>query len=306
MNNYTKRDVTGILLLDKPINISSNAALQQVKRLFCARKAGHTGSLDPLATGMLPICYGEATKFSQYLLHADKIYHVTARLGIKTTTGDAEGAIIQTRPVPQLTQHQLEQILLKFTGDISQVPSMFSALKHKGQPLYKLARLGIEVPRAPRQITIHQLNLCEFSQDNIELQLRCSSGTYVRTLIEDIGEEIGCGGYVTSLRRLLVAPYHHEHTVGMDTIKQYADLGDWSSLERLLLPIDSALMEWPSLYLEANTVYYLRQGNAVVVPHAPTSGMMKLYTKDAQFLGVGEVDADGKVAPRRLIQTLTS
>lgn len=297
----SKRDITGILLLDKPAGISSNAALQQIKRLFNARKAGHTGSLDPLATGMLPICFGEATKFSQFLLHADKTYQVTAQLGAKTATGDAEGEIVQTREIPPLTPQKLEPILAQFRGVIQQIPSMYSALKHKGRPLYKLARQGIEVERPPRQITIYSLALCNLNGEEIELQLRCSSGTYVRTLIEDIGEALGCGAYVTALRRVQIDPYQVEQMVDLSTIQQCQQVNDLSALDNLLLPIDSALGQWPALYLEKNTAFYLQQGNAVVVPHAPASGMVRLYHKNNEFIGIGVIDEVGKVAPRRLL-----
>ena len=232
-----KRDVNGILLLDKPIGITSNAALQTVKRLYAAKKAGHTGSLDPLATGMLPICFGKATKISAQLLDADKTYQVTAQLGIKTATGDKEGEIIAEKPVATFTLSQMEKTLENFRGPIQQIPPMYSALKHQGQPLYKLARRGITIERLPRSVTIHQLDLINFADDVIELYVRCSKGTYIRTLIEDIGEALGCGAHVISLRRLTVAKFLEKNMITLDQVCNLQQ--QLEELDQYLLPFKS-------------------------------------------------------------------
>lgn len=214
------RNISGILLLDKPMGITSNAALQQVKRLFNACKAGHTGSLDPLATGVLPLCFGEATKFSQFLLDADKHYRARVRLGVTTDSGDADGKVLETKPVPEITDEALEQALDNYRGEITQVPSMFSALKVDGQPLYKLARQGVEVEREARPVTIYELEVQDRSGDELTLDVRCSKGTYVRTLAEDIGRELGCGAHVAGLRRLAAGPFKIEETVSIQQLEE--------------------------------------------------------------------------------------
>jgi tRNA pseudouridine55 synthase len=295
-----KLPIDGILLLDKATDISSNGALQQVKRLFNARKAGHTGSLDPLASGMLPICFGEATKFSQFLLDAHKHYFVTAKLGEKTSTGDAEGEIIETRPVSACSVAQLEQTLEKFRGPIEQIPSMYSALKHNGQPLYKLARQGIEVERKARAVTIHSLTLLHQTADTLTLTVHCSKGTYIRNLVEDIGETLGCGAHVAELRRLAVDPYLESQMIS------FAELEKVSPEARmaLLYPVHTLVRDYPKVSLAEASAFYLNQGQAVMVPHAPTSGFVSLYLntpQSEQFLGIGEVLDDGKITPRRLI-----
>jgi tRNA pseudouridine55 synthase len=291
--------VNGILLLDKPVGMTSNAALQVVKRLFRARKAGHTGSLDPLASGLLPICLGEATKVSAYLLDADKRYRVRVRLGVTTNTGDADGEVLETRPGTPFDADRLEAVLDGLRGEIDQVPPMYSALRHKGQRLYQLAREGIEVERAPRRITIHTLDLLAAGDDELELDVHCSKGTYVRTLAEDIGAALGCGAHVIALRRTGVGPYAEEGLLTLDTLRDEAEAGA-EALDIHLLPIVSALAHWPQVRLSSDTAYYLRQGQAVVVPKAPTSGWLCLFTDDGAFIGVGQVQEDGRVAPRRL------
>jgi len=293
------RPVSGILLLDKPLGVSSNHALQRVKRLFDARKAGHTGSLDPLADGMLPICLGDATKLSAYLLDADKHYRFRVRLGVTTATGDTEGDVLQTRPVPELTVADIEQVLAQFEGEIYQLPPMYSALKHKGKRLYELAREGVEVEREPRQIMIHALTLGEVDLPEFELQVHCSKGTYVRTLAEDIGERLGCGAHVVALRRTGVGPYTNFPMFTMERLEQTAAQGQ-SELDRLLLPIDTALGEWPAVTVGADSAFYMQQGQAVLVPKAPTEGWVRVYLGD-QFLAVGEVQDDGRIAPKRLM-----
>jgi tRNA pseudouridine55 synthase len=298
---HTKgRNVLGILLLDKPAGITSNAALQTVKRLFRARKAGHTGSLDPLATGMLPICFGEATKISGFLLDSDKRYRLSCRLGIKTATGDAEGEVIEERPVPALTEADVERALVPLRGTIEQLPPMYSALKHQGERLYKLARAGQEVARDTRTVTIHELVLLGMSADTLELEVKCSKGTYVRTLAEDLGEALGCGAHVSALRRLEVGPYREpDQMVTLDELRHLAEDGN-TALDRLLLPLESALGDYPAVRLSADSAFYIRQGQAVQVPRAPTEGWVRLYREDDHFLGMGEIQDDGKVAPRRL------
>ena len=294
------RNVNGILLLDKPTGITSNEALQSVKRLFRARKAGHTGSLDPLASGLLPICLGEATKASGFLLDADKHYQVRCKLGEKTATGDAEGEIIESRPVEGIDAARIESILAGFRGEIVQVPPMYSAVKHQGQRLYKLARQGVEVEREPRHVTIHKLILERVELPYFDLDVHCTKGTYVRTLAEDIGEALGCGAHVSGLRRLGVGPYDSEKMVTMEKVKELSE-GDFEALDALLLPIESALAQWPDVSLNDDAAYYVRQGQPVQVPHAPTSGWVRMYQAGGRFLGMGQILDDGRVAPRRLM-----
>jgi tRNA pseudouridine55 synthase len=296
------RAVNGVLLLDKPAGISSNRALQQAKHLFHAAKAGHTGSLDPLATGMLPLCFGEATKISAYLLDADKRYRMSCKLGVSTDTGDADGTVLQTREC-NATLADVEKLLPDFTGAVDQIPPMYSALKHQGQRLYKLAREGIEVERKPRTIQIHELKIHALEHDVLDIEVACSKGTYVRTLAEDMGERLGCGAHVIALRRLSVGPYHGD----MVTMEQLQALADdptqgLAALDRLLLPIESGVADWPDVRLEANAAFYMRQGQPILVAHAPTHGWVRIYGQD-RFLGVGEIQDDGRVAPRRLIQS---
>lgn len=297
----SKRSVNGILCLDKPTGISSNAALQIVKRLYQARKAGHTGSLDPLASGMLPICFGQATKFSQFLLEADKIYEVTAKLGVRTTTSDSEGDVVAEKPVPDLSSSQLEAVLNHYRGEIQQVPSMFSALKYQGQPLYKLARQGITVPREPRALTIHELTVTALHQDTLGLYIHCSKGTYVRTLIDDIGEALGCGAHVTVLRRLAVGPYQATQMQDLPKLEQVQNAESAIALDQYLLPIESMLTHLPAVEISAVIGFYLSQGQSVMIAAAPSSGLMRLHLASGEFIGVGEVEGSGKVAPKRIL-----
>ncbi|NNJ90476.1 MAG: tRNA pseudouridine(55) synthase TruB [Gammaproteobacteria bacterium] len=297
----TGRPVSGILLLDKPRGISSNKALQQVKNLYKAQKAGHTGSLDPLATGVLPVCLGEATKVSGFLLDADKKYRVQIKLGEKTTTADAEGEVIATAPIDSISETAISMILPEFIGVQQQLPPMYSALKHNGERLYKLAREGIEVERKPREITIFSLELISVDLPFFELDVHCSKGTYVRTLAEDIGEKLGCGAHVTELRRTAVGIFDAE-PVSMAKLESAAGQG-FSGLDPLLMPIDSALPDWEDVHLSADMSYYVRQGQAVMVPKAPANGMVRLYDEKNGFLGVGVIQSDGKVAPKRLMLT---
>lgn len=295
------RNVSGILLLDKPVRLTSNDALQRVKWLYMAQKAGHTGSLDPLATGLLPICFGAATKVSAFLLDADKHYWARVRLGINTTTADAEGEVTQERPVPAISEARLLQVLDQFKGEISQLPPMFSALKHQGERLYNLARQGIEVEREPRQVTIHRLNLLSFASPEIEIEVHCSKGTYVRTLAEDIGELLGCGGHLSALRRSGVGPYSEANGLAtLDQIEALAQEERFEAMDQLILPLDSALRDWPEVRLTADGAFYLKSGQAVLVPKAPTSGWVRIYDELNRFIAAGEIQDDGRVAPRRL------
>lgn len=297
----TWRPLHGIVLLDKAKGISSNHALQQVRRLFQAEKAGHTGSLDPLATGLLPICFGKATRVSGLLLDADKSYTVCARLGQRTDTGDADGAVIEERPVPKLDLAQVEAVVARFVGEVEQVPPMYSALKYQGQRLYELARKGIEVERAPRRVRFHWITVDRFEGAELCLSLRCSKGAYVRTLVEDIGEALGCGAHVTMLRRTGLGPFmDHPRMYTFDELQEIAEQGQ-EALDRVILPTDSALSGYPAIKLDADSTFHIRHGHPVFVAHAPREGWFRIYGADDLFLGLGEVLDDGRVAPRRLL-----
>jgi tRNA pseudouridine55 synthase len=295
-----RRDVHGVLLLDKPIGLTSNEALQRVKRLFAARKAGHTGSLDPLASGMLPLCFGEATKVSGFLLDADKYYVVTCKLGSRTATADAEGEVIETRPVPALDPGIIERALARFRGEIMQVPPMYSALRHQGQRLYDLAREGIEVPREARPITIHEILFKGYTSDSLSLEVRCSKGTYIRTLAEDVAEALGTCAHVTLLRRLAVGPFGLGSA--MHSLAELEDVArdGAARLDAMLLPVDSALAHWPMAELAGDAAWYFSKGQPVFVPGAPAQGQLRVYAA-RRFLGVGEIMSDGRLAPRRLL-----
>jgi tRNA pseudouridine55 synthase len=297
------RDVHGILLLDKPVGITSNTALQKVKHLYFAKKAGHTGSLDPLASGLLPICLGEATKLSAFLLDADKAYEGTCQLGVKTTTGDAEGEVLAKNPVPALSEEKIQKLMAGFLGPQEQVPPMHSAIKIDGQPLYKLAHKGIEVERKARRIEIYSLELLELAEDSFRFSLRCSKGTYVRTLVEDMGEVLGCGAHLAALRRTAVGQFSLEGAVTLEQLEQIKETGRDQGLDALLTPMEQALEGWPAVRLSDNSAYYVRQGQAVLVPQAPTSGWVRLFAGNDHFLGVGQILDDGRVAPKRLVNT---
>ena len=294
------RDISGILLLDKPLGFSSNGALQRVKRLFGANKAGHTGALDPLASGMLPLCLGEATKFSSYLLDADKCYTATCKLGATTTTGDAEGEVVQLRPVEVYDSGLLAQLVERFSGEIDQIPPMYSALKHNGQPLYKLARKGEEIERKSRRITIYDLEILRHQDDELDIRVHCSKGTYIRTLAEDIGEFLGCGAHLTALRREWVAGFKDHSMVSLELVEQLAEQGH-QALDALLLPMETALNDFPQVELSADASFYICRGQQVFVPNSPSSGLLRLYSHEKAFLGLGEIQSDGKIAPKRLI-----
>lgn len=294
------RDVDGILLLDKPAGLSSNAALQQVRRIFRARKAGHTGSLDPLATGLLPVCFGQATKISGLLLESDKRYVVEAALGARTATGDREGDVIERAPVPALEPAAVERVLGRFLGQISQVPPMYSALKHQGQRLYELARDGVEVPREPRDVTIHALVLTDLRPDALALDVTCTKGTYVRTLVEDIAVALGTCGHVSSLRRLDVGPFAGRTLYRVEDVADAAGRGD-AALDALLLPPDSALMGWPAVSLGVVEEAYVLQGQAVFA-RGPGGERVRMYGPGGRFLGVGQMTGEGlRLVPIRLM-----
>lgn len=294
------RNVQGILLFDKPLGESSNKALQKVKQLYHANKAGHTGSLDPLATGLLPICFGGATKVSAFLLDADKRYWVRIRLGETTATGDSEGELLQQRSTDSVTQAVLLSVSETFIGTVQQVPPMYSALKHQGERLYKLAREGVEVEREPRQVTIHEIKLLSCELPEFELEIHCSKGTYIRTLAEDIGEKLGCGAHVIGLRRTQVGPFSGDGMIDLAALEAFAESGS-EALDAVLLPVDSAIKDWPEVRLNSDSAFYLRQGQPVIVPKAPTEGRVRIYDHTDRFLGVGEILEDGRVAPKRMI-----
>ena len=297
-----RRPIDGILLFDKPQGMSSNQALQRVKYLYNAEKAGHTGSLDPLATGLLPICLGEATKYSQHLLDADKVYRTRMRLGQKTSTADAEGEIIEERPVPHFDQATIDAVLAKFTGTIQQIPSMYSALKKDGKPLYELARQGIEVAREPRTIHIYRLQLLAVEPLYWELEVACSKGTYIRNLVEDMGEILGCGAHVSELRRLASGCFSLDEQLTLDYLQQVAEQGH-QALDALLLPAWAAIADKPKVTLTETTTYYLLHGNPVRVNHLPEDEDVLIFDDRQRFLGLGYMNDDGLLAPKRLLKT---
>ncbi len=296
-----RRPVNGLFLLDKITGVSSNAALQRVKRIYQAEKAGHTGSLDPLASGLLPICLGEATKFSQFLLDADKRYQVTGQLGVRTDSADADGKVIASRPVA-VTREQLEQVLPAFIGPQLQLPPMYSALKKDGKPLYELARQGIEIEREPRPITIFSCTLLDFSGDHFTLDVHCSKGTYIRTLVDDIGERLGCGAHVTVLRRTAAGAFTLEQAHSSDQAAEILEQQGQAALDALLLPVDALLTHLPSMIFAPALVHFLRQGQPVFQKGAPRDGLVVMRDGEGKFFGVGEMDDDGRVAPKRMIR----
>ncbi|WP_136066875.1 tRNA pseudouridine(55) synthase TruB [Modicisalibacter radicis] len=294
--------IDGVLLLDKPRGVSSNHALQRVRRLFQAQKAGHTGTLDPMATGLLPVCFGEATKFSSYLLEADKVYRTYVRLGEITDSGDADGELIERRPVPTLETADIERVLVDFRGEIEQVPPMYSALKHQGKPLYQLAREGKTIARAPRRVTVYDMRLVGREPTGFELEVACSKGTYIRTLAEEIGAALGCGAHISVLRRLKTGPF------------QAADMFDFAALEaeseaarreQVLLPTDVLVAHLPRLDVDDATAQRVLNGQRARFDTTGLSndgGPVRLY-RDAAFLGLVAVTAAGEIAPRRLVAT---
>ena len=308
------RPINGVLLLDKPHGLSSNHALQTVKRIYFAQKAGHTGALDPLATGMLPICLGEGTKFSQFLLDTDKTYQVTAKLGIRTTTSDAGGEVVNQKSV-SVSDEELATALDSFRGTTKQIPSMYSALKYQGKPLYKYAREGIEVPRESRDITVFSLTLLRFDiqTDEVELEIHVSKGTYIRTIVDDLGELLGCGAHVADLRRLAVGSYPIDKMVTLPELEALLEQANSQELtpsellDPLLLPMQSAVEGMPAVYVDDMSANFLRHGNPVQAYKAPTDGSVQVYVGEdendetAEFIGVGFINDDGQVAPKRIV-----
>lgn len=294
------RDVSGVLLLDKPAGMSSNRALQRAKRLFDAAKAGHTGSLDPLATGMLPICFGAATRISGFVLEASKRYRVTGRFGIATDSGDADGAVVGTEETAPVEADELRAVVAAFAGDQLQVPPMHSALKRQGRRLYELAREGRVVEREPRPITIHAIELERLEWPDFEIHVACSKGTYVRTLVVDIAACLGRLAHVTALRRLAVDPFEESELVDEAALEQAAAAGGREGLDALLKPADSALAGLPRLDLDADGAAALRQGRRLRADPAWPGGWVRLYGAGGDFLGVGEVLDERELAPRRL------
>ncbi|MFC6632830.1 tRNA pseudouridine(55) synthase TruB [Microbulbifer taiwanensis] len=307
------RPVHGVLLLNKPAGISANDALQKAKRLFFANRAGHTGALDPLATGVLPICFGEATKFSQYLLDADKRYRSTFCFGMTTASGDADGDVLETWDASGLTEGAVLDAMAQFRGRIKQVPSMYSALKHKGQPLYKLARQGVEVEREAREVEIYEYELLSFTpgaqspdkQPRAEVEIHCSKGTYVRSLAEDLGRTLGVGAYVEQLHRSAAGPFDEADAITLDQLAEERGEGRAELLDHHLLPVDSPVTSLPKLILPDDSGYYVRQGQPVMDLQVYRIGeegdMVRLFLESGDFLGVGEITDDGRVAPRRLV-----
>lgn len=301
------RDVHGVLLLDKPQGASSNDVLQKVKRIYNANRAGHTGALDPLATGMLPVCLGEATKFSQYLLDSDKRYRVIAKLGQRTDTSDADGQVVEERPLT-FSDEQLAAALDSFRGETQQVPSMYSALKYQGKKLYEYARQGIEVPREARPITVYELLFIRHEGDELELEIHCSKGTYIRTIIDDLGEKLGCGAHVIFLRRLAVSKYPVERMVTLEQLQALVDQAAAQDipaaqlLDPLLMPMDSPASDYPLVAIPETSAVYFKNGNPVRQSGAPLNGLVRVMENESgKFLGMGEIDDEGRVAPRRLV-----
>lgn len=292
----TKRRVDGVLLLDKPAGITSNSALQKARRLFRAEKGGHTGTLDPFATGLLPICLGEATKFSQFLLNADKVYLAHVRLGICTTTADPEGEVVEIRPV-HVDTAQVRELLPRFTGELSQLPPMHSALKHAGKPLYKYAREGVDIPREPRLVHVHSLDLLGLEGTLLSLRVHCGKGLYVRALAQDLGEALGCGAHLEALRREAVDRLRIEDSISLDS------LGDMSEEQRdaCLLPPDALLDDLPALNLDLDSAWQLMHGQPVWRTGLRVGQTMRAYGADGRFLGVIQVDQEGRAAPKRLL-----
>ena len=318
------REVSGILILDKPTGMSSNHALQRVKRMFGARKAGHTGALDPLATGLLPICLGEATKFSQFLLDSDKRYQTIGQLGVRTDSSDADGKIVETKACAHITLADVEAQLPQFRGLISQVPSMFSALKYKGQPLYKLARAGKTVEVKPRQVTIHNLELLSFDNAQVQMDISCTKGTYIRSIVEDLGLALGCGAHVSQLKRLQAGPFVAKQMVTLEDLQaiideatkgQVVEEGKWpdippafSALDDLLMPADTAVLSLNAVQLGPQQIEALQQGK--VIDHATDFAefdVVRVYSSHAieanAFIGLAEVQQEGRLKAKRLMST---
>jgi tRNA pseudouridine55 synthase len=296
-------DLHGILLFDKPVGLSSAGAVARVKRLFDARKAGHTGSLDPLASGLLPICFGEATKFGAQLLDADKTYRVTVRLGERTPSADRESEVIEKRELPPYTSRQLELALSSFPREYAQVPPMHSALKQDGKPLYEYARAGITRERAARTIVIHDMRLLDWQPPDLSFDVRCSKGTYIRVLAEDLAAQLGTIAHLSALRRLGVAAFDAEPQWSFEALESLSP----TQRREVLLPVDAALTAWRRLDLSASEVSTIRQGQAVLVPVEYPEfkpGTVRIYAAGLGFLGLGQIEATGRLVPLRLISSV--
>ncbi len=293
------RSINGLLLFDKSTGESSNRCLQKVKRIFNVAKAGHTGTLDPLATGLLVICFGRATKISDYLLAVDKQYQVVLKLGEITDTADSDGKVIERRDASKITEAQILQSAAKLTGDIEQVPPMYSALKHQGSRLYELARKGIEVERPPRKVKIHSFELIKHQQERVTMHVHCSKGTYIRTLVEDLGNLLSCGAHVVGLRRVSVGPFVDQKMYALSELEQLAEHG-YTELDQVLLPTDQALLGWPAITIADHQMRDMKNGHALEVPNLPAEGAVRIYDSRQEFYGIGTVREDGRMAPKPL------
>ncbi len=292
-----KRAVNGVLLLNKPVGITSNAALQTAKRLFQAEKAGHTGTLDPFANGLLPLCLGEATKFSQYLLDADKTYRAVMQLGVTTTTGDPEGEVLNTKPV-NVTRTDLNAAIARFIGTIEQTPPMYSALKHQGKPLYEYARAGIEIERKSRSIHIRAIELCALDGSQATINVRCSAGTYIRTLAEDIGKTLGCGAHLTELTRTASGGFQLDQAVNLATLEN----SDITARDQLLLPVDGLVTYLPRIELnDTESAALLKGQRQILSAYTQLTGLVRAYDSQHRFLGLVELQLDGLAIARRLM-----
>ena len=297
-------DIHGIVLLDKPVGISSNRALQKVRGIYQARKAGHTGSLDPFATGMLPICLGEASKTAAFMLEAGKRYHATARLGVATSTGDVEGEVIQTCPLPDMTPSKLALALQQFMGEVEQIPPMYSALKHEGKPLYEYARAGITIERPARKVFIHHLEMLDWQSPDLTFDVHCSKGTYIRTLAEDIATALDSCAHLVALRRTIVEPFDQ---FPMLTLEQLQDARESDELQDCLLPVDAGLPDWPLIKLDSTQRGKFNHGNHVFIPSGETEpGKVRVYGPEEDLLGLADLGPDGKLQPIRVFNLLTA
>ena len=297
--NPKGREINGVLLLDKDTGISSNTALQKVKRLFFAKKAGHTGSLDPLASGILPICLGQATKIAGFLLADNKRYFVRAQLGQITDTLDSDGIVIEQKPFKHLNKDAVFNVAKSYQGEIEQIPPMYSALKKDGQPLYKLARQGIEVDRKPRQVTIHDIECLDYESGLLSLEVSCSKGTYIRTLIDDIGKQLDCGAHVIELRRIGFAHLDICQAISFSALEKLTDV-NYQQLDAKLLPAETLLPTIYSLYLDQHQTQLIKHGASVASNEPITLDIVKLFDDQRKFIGIGESDGSGGIKPKRL------
>jgi len=293
------RVLNGLLLFDKPTGESSNRSLQKVKRIFNAAKAGHTGTLDPLATGLLVVCFGRATKISDYLLAVDKQYQVVLKLGVTTDSGDADGTLLEERDASSVSKEKILKAAAKLTGSIEQIPPMYSALKHQGSRLYELARKGVEVERKPRRVEIHKFEFLQQQHDLVTMHVHCSKGTYVRTLVEDLGKLLECGAHVVELRRTSVGPFVDPKMYRFEEIENIAEKG-FTDLDQTLISIDQALQDWPAVTVADEMMPDIRNGHAALLPNLPSNGMVRIYESDQRFYGMGTIRGDGRMAPKCL------